>query len=166
MQHGSQAHLYRYNPVQRAIRTATLVKGPSPYVLIEDDYRKNDTTHTYEWVGNLEPGTVEVVSRTAQDLVLKKVGADDLGNRLLVRVLHPDGGHGAPELVHAEVGGSPGNPGSRKKVTQVRIVSEDVVAPDFKVLLYPHVNGAELPVTRFANGRWSVIWSTHSGERP
>ncbi|MDP6357470.1 MAG: hypothetical protein QF473_20300, partial [Planctomycetota bacterium] len=156
--HTDGKYLYRHNPVQRAFRTAALVKSKNPYALIVDDFQKDDAPHQYDWIGNLEMGTVEVVSRSGRDLILKKKGKDDIGNHLLVRVIQADGLSGAPELVNTVIGAIPGNPNTGKKVTQVRISTRDVVAPNFKVLLYPFAEGGALLRTDLSRDGLEVSW--------
>lgn len=51
---------YPYNPVQRAFRSGTLVRGTNPYVLISDDIRKDDASHEYSWEGLMPLGTAMV----------------------------------------------------------------------------------------------------------
>jgi hypothetical protein len=41
-------------PVQRAFRTAGLVRGPHPYALVVDDIQKDDQPHDYVWYMTLE----------------------------------------------------------------------------------------------------------------
>lgn len=48
-----------FNPVQRAFRTAGLVRGDRDYVLIIDDIQKDNAEHLYEWHMNV-PTSVEV----------------------------------------------------------------------------------------------------------
>jgi hypothetical protein len=149
--HTSGKYLYRYNPVQRAYRSAALVRGVHPYALIVDDIQKDDQKRTYQWIGNLEYNTAEVVSQTAKDLIIKKKGELDTGNRLLVRVLQADGLKGSPELIQTIIAG--------KKVTQVRITSEAVISPNFKILLYPFQDGQELPQTTSSPSNTHLKWS-------
>ncbi|MEM6885286.1 MAG: hypothetical protein AAF571_09655 [Verrucomicrobiota bacterium] len=47
-----------YNPVERAFRTAGLVKGKYPYVLVVDDIQKDDQVRLYEWMLMLNMETV------------------------------------------------------------------------------------------------------------
>ncbi|MGB0371413.1 MAG: hypothetical protein ACPGN3_08680 [Opitutales bacterium] len=49
-----------HNPVQRAYRTAGLVKGEHPYLFIADDIQKDDQVRLYEWVLMLSLDTVPV----------------------------------------------------------------------------------------------------------
>jgi hypothetical protein len=148
--HTSGKFLYRYNPVQRAYRSAALVRGVHPYVVIVDDIQKDDQNRSYQWIGNLAYNSAEVVSQSGKDLIIKKSGDLDQGNRLLVKVLQADGLVGSPELVHTEIGG--------KKVTQVRITSNNVITPNFKILLYPFKEGQELPQTRANSSRSHIKW--------
>jgi hypothetical protein len=41
-------------PVQRAFRTAGLVRGPHPYALVIDDIQKDEQAHDYDWYMTLE----------------------------------------------------------------------------------------------------------------
>lgn len=143
-----------YNPVQRAFRTAALVKGNNPFVLIVDDIQKDNKKRRYDWVGNLQNGSVEVVSQSGKDLILKKKGDEDIGNLLLVRVLEADGKGGKPQLIN----GTPDNTKHIGKVTQVRVTVKDTVAPNYKILLYPHKKGAPLPKTSLKGNKLTVQW--------
>lgn len=150
--HTNGKYLYRYNPVQRAFRTAALIRGINPYAIIIDDIQKDHEKRQYQWIGNLEFNTVEVVSSSNKDLIIKKKEKFDIGNRLLIRVLQADGLKDKPELVNTTIGG--------KKVTQVRITSENIKTPNFKILLYPFKKGEELPQTKKSSSNVSVEWSS------
>jgi hypothetical protein len=41
-----------YNPVQYAIRSVLFVRGQRPYVLVVDDFKKDDAPHNYRWSMN------------------------------------------------------------------------------------------------------------------
>ena len=56
-------HWREHNPVQYAYRTAGLVRGKHPYVLIVDDLRKDDGKHLYQWLMQV-PDDVEIVERS------------------------------------------------------------------------------------------------------
>jgi hypothetical protein len=163
----------KWYPVQKAFRTVILGRGKHPYVLVADDIRKDDAEHLYEWRMNMPPD-IATVSIDGPDILLgdettKRVPVE-LNNAfqgktglvpqkgdhlLLVRTLdiaQPD----LPTLQpipmvaaieykktddsHQFTGRSMG------MGTQVVIGSRSV-EPNFLVLLYPHRQGDEVPVS-------------------
>jgi hypothetical protein len=158
-------------PVQRAFRTAGLVRGSFPYGLIVDDIQKDTTVHTYNWTLALEPD-IQIVSvnktGTGMDVILtgddpaqanprpnpalpsqRAASSSVPANQpmLLVRVLDMKAADPTkaadPQIVE------PPNATNVKKYQPVRrlVISTNAVAPDFKALLYPYRNGASLPET-------------------
>ena len=71
-----------WNPVERAFRTAALVRGKYPYVLIVDDLKKDDSTHLYEWAMQM-PEDVEVIKSGGTWMVLgaKNISLRSQGQR-------------------------------------------------------------------------------------
>jgi hypothetical protein len=143
-----------YNPVQRAFRTTVLVRGPHPYVLVLDDIQKDGAPHSYEWSANTSQGEGDVVAApgaTATEAVFLHTPADTAAGapRLLVRVLEAKGT--SPDPVAIDADSLPKN-----KARRLVIRRDDVVAPDFKVLLFPHRDGEAAPVTRFEGGVLTV----------
>lgn len=139
---GGTRPLIQYNPVKQAFRTAALIRGKYPFVLIIDDYQKDDKKHDYQWVANCRAGTVEKVSGNKTDLVLKPKMEKDDGARLLVKVLQADGQPGEPEF-ESKTYSSGGK--SEKAGTRVLINANSTVNPNFKVLLYPFKQGDPMP---------------------
>lgn len=70
---------YPYNPVQRAFRSGTLVRGTNPYVLISDDIRKDDASHEYSWEALMPLGTA-MVPLNANTVMLEPVDIGDSVN--------------------------------------------------------------------------------------
>jgi hypothetical protein len=60
----------RDDPVQRAFRTAGLVRGPHPYALIVDDIQQDTEPHLYKWL-----------MQTADDLELNSINVTENGNK-------------------------------------------------------------------------------------
>ena len=58
-----------FNPVQKAFRTAGLIRGANPYVLIMDDIKKDDQAHTYDWNMMFDPDT-ELISIDTDEILL------------------------------------------------------------------------------------------------
>ncbi len=61
-----------YNPVSKAYRSGTLVRGKHPYVLIADDIQKDAQTHEYAWQ-MLTPLSNRVETLDAKRVLLKPV---------------------------------------------------------------------------------------------
>lgn len=163
---------YPHNPVLRAFRTVLFVRGASPYAVIVDDIQKDDRERLYEWLMQTGPDT-ELVSLQSADAILcdasvkrTSEGQPRLvkGDRqLLVRVLGQNDpalareytsrpslrlesferkDTLAPETVTGALSGSRSFGLDKRLVIPAR-----AVAPDFKVLLFPHRVGEPLPVT-------------------
>jgi hypothetical protein len=58
------------DPVQRAFRTAGLVRGPHPYAVIVDDIQKDGEPHLYKWL-----------MQTADDLELDSINVTENGSK-------------------------------------------------------------------------------------
>jgi len=146
-----QAPIYSYNPVLRARRTAALVRGMHPFVIIADDIQKDDAPHRYTWIANM-PRRDEIVveSQDQTSMVLRHKDDDTGGARLLVKVLSCKG---KPKLELEEFVIET----SSTPVTRMAITVDDVVRPDFVVMLYPFDAGSDpLPDVSHAQGGITV----------
>jgi hypothetical protein len=141
-------------PVLKSFRTAGVVRGPRPYVLVVDDVQRDAMPTQYDWNLTLESDVVELKVRKGLgaegDIIL--VGKDSLDAdgslkpgepALLVRVLACEGKRLAPEV------------GPRNKVNLLSL-STVAASPDFKVLLYAFRAGDPLPATTWNASRTSV----------
>jgi hypothetical protein len=177
-------------PVRKAFRTVLFSRGKHPYVLVVDDIRKDDAEHLYEWRMNMPPD-VSAVSISGPDILLGDLGTRRSpvelerafqgkthltpapGDRLLlvrtVQAAIPD----LPTLQpipmvatieykktadeHQFTGRSLG------MGTQVVIGSRSV-EPGFVILLFPHRQGDELPLTTWSGDRTrlTVAWKDQS----
>jgi HEAT repeat protein len=165
-----------WNPVERAYRTAGLVRGDHPYVLIMDDIKKDDRVHLYKWIMQV-PDDLNVVAMYAVDTKAGNMHADYKGfdpnyaadiilgdgqnRRLLIRVLQ---NNKAPDVGHNTLEGQPGvletylkdmrwhRPGKRV------VIPSRSVSPDFKVLLFPHRAGEQLPQTFWTGTELTIRW--------
>jgi len=138
-----------WNPVQKAFRTVSLVRGSNPYVLIIDDIKKDSKKRLYEWLLQLTEKN-KIISSKDNEIILKQ--GDE---RLLVRVLYANGtldssfdefrvdrmvDNGGTDRIHDHIG------------TKRRLIfSSKTSDPRFKVLLYPHHEKMPLPSTSTAN---------------
>ncbi|MDR2676229.1 MAG: hypothetical protein LBC18_15545 [Opitutaceae bacterium] len=164
---------YPHNPVRRAIRTLVFARAPQPYVLIIDDIQKDGRERLYEWLMQTGPNTA-VASLKTNDIILcdatvRRDPATGLpkpakGDRqLLVRVLDMRDPAEArrhasrpsfrledyerkdtlsPETIKGSLSGSRSF-GLDKRL----VIASRSVAPDFKILLFPHRAGGPLPAT-------------------
>ena len=160
-----------YNPVQKAFRSIAFARGTAPFLLIVDDFRKDDVERLYEWRMIL-PIEVDALSWRGPDLVLApnpparrgdqnaKFSADAKAPagtpQLLVRVLEIARPESAPET----------EPTPAVETIEFR-KTDDVhqfagrsfglgrrltlpsrsVEPRYRVLLFPHHAGEALPET-------------------
>lgn len=175
-------------PVQRAFRTAGLVRGDRPYALVLDDIQQDDQPRRYDWTLAVEPDVqivkVTPVGRNAMDILLTGDDPDQAQPRpkeplpaqrdaelavpasqpmLLVRVLNATSVKPLePTIVELPNARNP------KKYAPIRrlVLSAESVAPDFKVLLYPHRQGDPLPATTWNAARtaWKVGWPGQEDE--
>jgi hypothetical protein len=177
-------------PVQKAFRTAGLVRGAHPYAVVVDDIRKDDTLHRYDWTLQLEHdiqiAAITKKSDTEMDIILTGSDPDqkilpgknaaplpsqmDAGQTipagqpmLLVRVLNRSV---APSTKSAdpEIVELP-NMADAKKYGQVRrlVIPSASIEPGFKVLLYPYRQGAALPQTAW-NARRNALQVAWAGQ--
>lgn len=165
-------------PVQRAFRTAGLVRGEKPYILVVDDIQKDTEPHEYDWTLALEKDIqiahLDKKNDHELDIILtgsnpdqnlpegKEPLSSEMGDpanipanqpMLLVRVLN----YTADEVVKPEIVELP-NAADAKKYRPIRrlVIKSKSVTPEFKVLIYPYRQGATLPETKW-NEDHSVV---------
>lgn len=152
-----------WNPVQKAFRTAALVRGENPYVLIIDDIRKDDQVRLYEWAMFL-PEDVELIRSGPRWVVLgaKELPADPKAKdakrqpdnrRLLVQVVDvdlPTERDGLAIRLESTPITNKAFEGNNKLRNRLVIPARSA-EPRFKVLLYPHREGEPLP---------DVLWNS------
>lgn len=127
-------------PVQRAFRTAGLVRGKHPYVLVVDDIQQDTQPHAYDWralLDDLDGGVTAKIDKN--DAIL----SDPTGQRhLLIRLLAANGTAAITAPVETWL-----NPFKRPVNATVLDIKTTAVSPDFKVLIYPFTEGTPLPET-------------------
>ncbi len=154
------------NTVERAFRTAGLVRGKHPYALIVDDFQQDDAAHDYQWGMILEDDLARdsiVTDSTGgsfrNDIIL--TAPNDTESRyLMVRVLNADGLLDPKVPASIEKYMMP-NPPQRDISMQRLEIASHSVAPNFKVLLFPYCKGGGLPRTTWSADKKSitVAWS-------
>lgn len=160
-----------YNPMRQVYRTIGLVRGAAPYALVIDDVRKDDATHTYKWFASV-PKDLSILTGAAlpagcdpaTDVVLAEPAAT--GNRrLLVRIMRAEGtpaqaaGSTGSTLAYLETVASPATTETWNRLVIERTA---VVAPEYRVLLFPFRAGDALPVTTLAGNNLTVAIGAQS----
>lgn len=156
-------------PVQKAFRTAGLVRGKYPYALVVDDIRKDDAVHHYDWALLLDddvqvvrtwaPGRNDPPNTQLYDVFLAGGGSlnSDPKERdgiargepmLLVRVLSRSQEKSVPQVA--------GSVFLALDTTRRLVIPSDSVSPDYRVLLYPYRQGDPLPKTLWDAKRATV----------
>lgn len=138
-----------YQPVEKAIRSVTLVRAPRACAVIEDDIKKDGQPRRYEWYLHVA-NDLEMISHNGSDIVLGNPSQGPGAPRLLVRFLRARGVDGKTPgqlearfehyVVDRDKKGAE-IPGTRL------IVGLDAVDPQFQVALYPFKEGEPLPTT-------------------
>jgi hypothetical protein len=141
-------------PVLKSMRSAGLVRGPRPYVLVVDDIQRDAMPARYDWNLTLPADVVEVKRAdgfgVAGDIILAGKNSLETDGSLktgepgfLIRMLDCKGQR------------LPGEIGLREKANILSIRAQSV-APDFKVLLHAFRMGDPLPATRWDSARHVV----------
>lgn len=167
-----------HNPVQRAFRTAGLVRGKHSYALIVDDIQKDLRERTYSWT-MMTDDDLQAISIKTDEIILGpkteskpglfgiNVPQPEAGTpQLLIKVLHrsiPKSMFNNPQINFETVEYKDARkwPNGRSFGLVKRLVVPSYsVAPDFKILLYPHRAGEALPTFEWneAQDQVSVSW--------
>lgn len=141
--------------VRSSRRTAAMIKGKHPWVLVTDNLRQADEElHLFRWHLALDKDLTsgDLTESTSpqgfkRDFVVSEDAPSAVPRRMLVRVLAADG------LINPKE-----NPASETKGRSLEIYARSK-DPAFRMLLYPHRDGDPLPQTRWINpDTLSVQW--------
>ncbi len=179
-----------FRPVKYALRSALFVRGARPYVLVVDDFNKDDTARNYKWCMNCSAGfgtrdafinstggrafaslAVDTTkTATPTDITVYHSPIDDVKiagqtglARLLVRDVSEINNSSQPTiklevknssittaanmLTYGIDNNAPGNGRTIVPTSRVLIERDNVVKPQYKVLLFPYRTGELLPTT-------------------
>ena len=145
------------SPVLKSFRTAGIVRGPRPYVLVVDDAQRDPMPTRYDWNLTLPEDIVELkvtknLGAEGDIILVGKASLDAVGSlkpgepAFLVRVLSCAGKRLAPEI----------GPRGKANLLSLHTVA---ASPDFKVMLYAFRAGDPLPATVWNADRTSVAVS-------
>jgi hypothetical protein len=149
--------------VQKAFRTASLIRGTHPYVLIADDLQVDNQERNYDWTMVMAPdlvlGAATVTGTPEQptaDIRIDELSGD---RHLLVRVMSA-AALDAQTPATVDLTPVPNPPMKDLQVNKLHIPSH-CVRPDFRMLLVPHRTGEALPTTTWSTDRTTVTiaWS-------
>lgn len=140
--YGHVGKLRVMNPVEKAFRTVAMVKGRYPYLIVADDYQKDSQVRNYTWLATMPTnGTMELVEKGKDFLIMKHKKDDENGPRLLVKLMSVEGSN--VELDFRE------DPLVLQDKTQIPISQVQIrvksKAPQYRIMLYPHMPGDDLP---------------------
>ena len=162
------------NPVEQAYRTVFLARGENPYVLVIDDARKDDQKHLFEFNLTLPENTELLDAKNPaiqfqnpepgagreDDLLISRPNTphDQAGKPIvkkgdplfLVRSLWRNSPYGLPAPSLEHFNGSPEKPFNNFTHLSIPAIS---VSPEFRVLLYPHLQGDSIPETSWNEDR-------------
>ena len=154
--------------VQKAFRTASLVRGTHPYVLIADDLQLDQQERTYDWTMVLAPDLVlgaatftGTPEHPAADIRIDEKSGD---RHLLVRVLSATA-LDAQTPATVDLTPVPNPPQKDLQVNKLHIPSRSA-RPDYRMLLVPHRTGDALPTTTWSADRTTVTiaWADQRDE--
>jgi hypothetical protein len=166
-----------HNPVQRSFRSVAFVRGPRPYVLVVDDIQKDERERLYEWLMMTGPNT-EVAAIKDNDIILcdatiphdaNGFARPAQGERLLlvrtVEAAQPKTNREyqarpSARLETFEKKDTTTHDGRSFGIDKRLVIASRAVAPDFKILLYPHRQGEPLPVTTWSEDHTKLTVTT------
>lgn len=136
-----------FHEVEKVVRTVGMLKGEHPMALIIDDVKKDENVHNYKWMAQLAWG-LEIdhfdVQLTDEDYkcdIIIKEPAEQGNRRLLVRAININDYDGQSNL------------GTIESIHNTLVIEANSVTPDFKMLLFPYMEGEELPQTYWNSNR-------------
>lgn len=148
-----------YNPVQEAFRSAMMIRGINPYVLILDDIQRDANQHSYEWLMQV-PSNLEAKSVSSADMILGLVSETPSTPRMLIRSLADSTEPPRVDTFDVKNSSETGSYqnetfGTGKKV----VITKQSADPGFKTILFPHNQGSAMPVTTWQGSNLTVNWA-------
>jgi hypothetical protein len=154
------------NPVLHACRTAMLVKGKFPYALILDNIQKDDNEHVYDWLMQV-PKDLILKNASATQAVLAEQNAKENSPELLVEILNQNQTvdntlSDAVEPLRLETFSLRRSPNSGRSdvfgLEKKLVLSSRAVAPEYKIMLYPHRPGSQMPKVERKSDTYTVTF--------
>lgn len=134
-------------PMKKAFRTAGMVRGYHPYILILDDIQKDNQIRNYEW-GMTLANDVELNSTSNKDALLSEKGlSPDKSRFLLVRMLNVDGLDKSASIKNI----TSKNPPQKDTVIPKLVFNAKSKDPRFLTLICSVPSPNILPITKWSN---------------
>jgi hypothetical protein len=179
-----------HNPVRRAFRSVAFQRGEHPWLLVVDDIQKDAKERLYEWLMQTGMNT-EMVSMTGNDIILcdataKRKATGELApakgeRQLLVRILDlktPADPHlyttkpscrletyERKDTLEPEARAGTLSGARSFGLDKRLVIASRSVAPDFKILLFPHRCGDGLPVTTWNDAHTELMIDVGGAKR-
>jgi len=163
------------NPMAYAHRTVQLVRGKTPFVLVTDDYKKDDDdTHSFTWYVNVPNGAYQTYlsdsvieeSSKRNEIVLRRQGPGGDGNgapRLLMRLVDWDGSIDK-DLAFVKANVKSVRTGSSKSLSRIMITTSSKVGR-FRFFFCPFREGEKIPTTSFDKSKETLSVGLSAGTR-
>lgn len=152
------------NPVEKAFRSAGIVRGEHPYALIVDDIRKDDQVRVYDWQMQLPDGVTTTSWWKMPEGLIVLARAEDMGKRepnkgapclaVLVLEMRSDFKGDARVAFPPEI--------REQLITNTKrlVISTKAVEPDFKIALVPFRFGEPIPSAEMEDGKATITWAS------
>ena len=133
-----------------AYRSVVFARGKHPYILILDDFKKDDEAHEYTWNAALPKDLMAPVSHRLQGTHALITDPTQPDRRLLVQMLAHEGeGAFALEPVYSRH--------DKKNTDLINLCFKSRSAGQrFRALIYPHRKGAPMPVVESKGGSFTI----------
>jgi len=159
-------------PYEKAFRTAGLVRGPHPYVLVVDDIKRDMTEHEYAWGMTLSDDLVVEKSEIQHDaksfradaVLAEKDKPPQESRRLLVRMVEAENLTGDQAAAIEPV--TSANPPQKDIVIPKLVFRSKSVEPKFKALIFASAPGGELPTTTWSDDHkiLTIAWKNQTDQ--
>jgi hypothetical protein len=154
--------------VKKAFRTTGMIRGKHTYIFVMEDIQKDKNAHLYQFGAILDDDLIQKSTNFDNKLSDYKndiiIGANGKPENLLVRLLQvSDDSAQFPGKVFKY---TLTNPGQKDKEINKLTINSTSVAPDFKVLFFPHKEGEVLPKTSWNKAKTvlKVEWADQQDE--
>ena len=147
-----------HNPVEYAYRTAGLVRGKHPYVLITDDYKKDGKPHLFEWLMQIQDDVNMVRSGKNRDGSFSMILGDKDQRRLLLYLVSAGDGKGVSDALAASAKLDVYRHTDKNNVTLDHrvVLPMEAVHGRYRVVLIPFREAETLPRVQYYADRSAV----------
>lgn len=142
-----------YNTMEKVYRSMNMIRGKHPFLLIVDDIKKDDKSHNYKWImqlqNDIKQESVTDIGNGMYDIVLKDTTSN---RRLLVRMLSQNDYKSGLPIAKADTFTFVTADGKSYKANRL-VCESNSIAPEFKVLVFPYLSGEIKPTTTWNSNK-------------